>query len=170
MLYKIAWIEQKPTKDGKAKAEATLVGTGESENATGVKVTIWGDFPDYANIQNGGTIEGDIVSPKDSKYLPSLYPPKAPKLTSNGGYKDKVIKGAQDRKKGDIEHFQGEKEMGIRVSSCNNQGNLAAIAILEAEMRLHPHSDPMALWQELWDKCRNHLWNNWEGIKDNPPF
>lgn len=138
MRYKIAWIEQKSTKDGKPKAEATLVGETESENATGVKVTIWGDFPNYGAIVNGGMIEGEIVPSRDPKYLPSLKPSVSPKMASRGNFKAEQVERVMDKKNASISQFQDNKEEAIRLASAQRDAVLLVTTFYKSRWENDP--------------------------------
>lgn len=112
--YKIEWMEKKTTSTGKEKADCSLkAGTETVEN-----VTIWADFPDFANLMPGSTVKGTLTPAKDPRYGPTLYPPKSPKQAAGANFKQKMIDDTMTRKEGSIEKFQNSKEENIKLSAA----------------------------------------------------
>lgn len=104
----IEWSEKKVTSTGKEKIDATLK---DEAGVTTDKVTIWSDFPNFAGLMTGGSVEGDLVPAKDPKWGPTLYPPK-PVATNvgyprrSGGANTVAIQEAQETKARNIEQAQ----------------------------------------------------------------
>ncbi len=156
MKYTIEWMEQKPTKDGKPKADARLK---DEAGAIYEHVTIWGDFPGYAEIMSGHEIEGFIAPAKDPKYAPSLKPLDGPKRAGNANFKHVQDKEVLDIKRGDISHFQENKELSIKIASTMNKAVELAIAEFEYLSRISISTRPEL--DVLITKWREWLWLNW---------
>lgn len=166
MKYLIEWIEQKPTISGKQKAEARLKG---EDGIVHEKVNIWGDFPNYASIVNGGTIEGTITPASDPKYPPSLKPSQTPKTASTGAYKAKAMNDAMEKKAEYIGQAQNHKEQGIKVASTFSAAWNTAIAEYQEEKRSHIGNT--ADLEQLFKKWRAFYWNAFDvEATDYPPF
>lgn len=113
--FTIEWSEQKTTSTGKQKMDALLTNQETKEKTD--KVTIWGDYPNFATLMTGHDVEGELVPAKDPKYGPTLYPPKPAQTTQQGAYrgsggmnkmmetKAKNIEEAQKRKSESIAYF-----------------------------------------------------------------
>lgn len=99
--YKISWCEKKTTTTGKAYIKATLEGVEG-------QVSIWSDFPNFANIMPGSSIVGDLKK-NDKGYL-TLYPPKANNGGASrgqyGGFKNQQVKELMQDKARNIEAAQ----------------------------------------------------------------
>lgn len=126
-LYTIEWCERKVTSTNKTKMDARLRGADGSliEN-----VSIWGDFPNFAGLMNGGQVEGDLVPAKDPKYGPTLYPPRpqttsggAPR-SSGGAFKQKQIEEHTARKEMFIKETIGAKERAIQMAGAERDAVL----------------------------------------------
>lgn len=159
-------MEQKPTKEGKPKADARL----KDETGTVYEhVTIWGDFPGYAEIMSGHSIEGVITPASDPKYAPSLKPLTGPKRASNSNFKHHQDKEVLDIRRGDISHFQENKELSIKIASTMNKAVELAIEefgfLTRTSIATRPELDGLVL------KWREWLWNNWDfKATDTVPF
>ncbi len=110
MKYSIDWSEKKTTSTGKEKIDAHLIGEDLKKHEG---VTIWGDFPNFANLMTGGVVEGDLVEKQNGQFLnKTLYAPKVPGARAGGAgvakaqeRKAEYIKEAQDRKEDSIAYF-----------------------------------------------------------------
>lgn len=166
--HKVEWLEH-IEKFGKPALKTTLSVGGQAHD----NVTIYKydknnkEFPGFDSIMPGAELYGKIYT--SDKGYKSFYA-ATPKTERASIFKSHQMEKMAADKREFIGETLKEKENGIRLSSCNNQGNAAAVAIFDAEMRLRPHQEPTELWKKLWDECRNHLWNNWDKVKDNPPF
>ncbi len=160
MKYEIQWIEQKPTSTGKTKADARLK---DETGALYEHVTIWGDFPGYSEIMNGGTIEGTLTPASDPKYAPSLKPLVGPKTASNSAFKQHQIEQTMEKKNASISHFQDNKELSIKIASTMNKAVELAMAEFDFLSRIslttRPELDVLVL------KWREWLWLHWD-VKD----
>lgn len=163
MLYKIEWIKQGTTTTGKPKADATLKGP----DGVHIDVTIWGDFPDFVNLQNGGEVEGELKPASDPKYKPSLNAPRTPKMASGGGFKQKMIEDTMAKKNESISHFQASKEESIKISSTFGKAVDLAIAEYQVISRLSSTGPTLA---ELFEKWREFCWFAFEDVTKYPPF
>ena len=124
MSKKIEWIQIGATTTGKVKADATV----QDESGVKTDVTIWGDFPNFATLMAGMTVEGDIVQSKDGKYKPSLNAPRLPKFAVTGGFKTKAIEDAQIRKEGSINRTLDRKEESIALMSAQRDATLIVVS------------------------------------------
>jgi len=121
MKYKIIWSEKKTTSTGKEKIDATL----DDGQKTIDKVTIWADFPNFAEIKTGHEIEGDLVTKQNGQYTNhTLYPVKVA-TTSNFGRSGGVSK-LMDKKAENIKEAQERKAESIAYFNSVN----SAIALL----------------------------------------
>ena len=118
--YTIEWLEMKETSTGKRKADATIKG----EDGHNQDVTIWADFPGFAELNPGATVEGEIKPASDPKYKPSLSPARSPYKAQGGGYKAKVMEDAMVRKETSISKFQDNKEQSIKLISAQRDAVL----------------------------------------------
>ena len=151
--YTIEWLERKTTSTGKAYMQITLEGEGEK------KVSIWSDFPDFANIMPGGKVSGELKQ-NDKGYW-NLYPPRTGAKPNGGAFKQKVIEEAQARKAGDIERFQGNKEEAIRIQSAQRD---AVLIVTQLQRDLITENEI---------KEAIVAWRNWflsDDFKEHPPF
>lgn len=168
MKYKIDWLEVKNT-------EWTLVSlTGEDgkkiEEVSINKKSKKGElFPNFDNLASGQEVEGELWQSTAGKWY--LFPPKQSKQGQGGAFKTQVIEEAQDTKRRDITHFQGEKEYSIRVSSSMNKAIELAIAEYSVESRVHVGLDKDYLEKAIL-RWREWIWMNWEvdEFKQYPPF
>ena len=155
MKYQIDWSEKKTTTTGKAVMSATLK---DETGATYDKVSIWSDFPDYANLMTGHSVEGEIIT--NDKGYKSLKPVFAPKQGGNGAYKQKVMDDAMEKKAGYITQAQGNKEMGIKVASTMRM----AVDLAIADDSPTPLAEKILFW-------RKWTWEHWDAEeKDFNPF
>lgn len=159
--YKIEAIEVKTTSTGKKKADVTL-----SANGTSVVATIWGDFPDFETLTFGSQVTGILKDPSDPKYKPSLNAPR--KTTGNSNFKEKLMEKAMDKKNEAITHFQGNKELSIKVSSTFRAAYETALVDYQEQRRLSPST---ASIEQLFEKWREFYWMHFdvnEGEQYNP--
>lgn len=154
MKYKIIWSEKKTTSTGKEKIDATL----DDGQRTIDKVTIWGDFPNFAGLMTGHEIEGDIVTKQNGAYTNhTLYPVKVattPKFGASGGMKmmekkAENIKEAQERKSESIAYFNSVNSAIALVGKRLGE-------ISEAQMKLE-----LKLWRD-WFLSEYETWNQKE--------
>lgn len=118
--YIVDWCETKTTSTGKNVKNATL----KTENGTLMdKVSIWSDFPGWADIRPGSTVQGEIRSnPKGYKSLsPGTFSAPA------GGRASGAVSAANITKKS-VEEAQARKSESIAFFNSTNN----AIALLSA--------------------------------------
>ena len=163
MNYKVNWIENKPTRDGKDKAEVLLV----DDRGESVKANIWGNFPNFKDIKVGHTIEAEIVPSKDPKYLPSLRSTALPQEWVNAGTKVAQIKASMEKKEIMIEKAQDNRDQGIKTSSTMRDA--VAIAVAEYNNMSDEQREQINLQHSIkgW---REWLWKNWDYLPDEAPF
>lgn len=158
MVYKINKLDRVTTSTGKAKINATLMG---EDNLEVVGVGIWADFPNFANLNEGDSVMGDIVVKDQWK---TLYPPKTTTTGQIGGNKGGFIAKAQEKKAEYIERAQENKEEGIKISATMRDAVLCAIA----EYNKDPHN--LDTLEQLISKWRKVLWFEWDNHNTYPPF
>lgn len=165
MKYKIDWIEKGTTSTGKVKADATL-----SDAAGKYEVTIWGDFPGFANLLNGGEVEGEIKPASDPKYKPSLNTPRVTKTSAPSTFKQKMIEDTMIKKEQSIGRFQDSKEFSIKVSSTFRAAVDSAIAEYQEQRRVSIATEVSL--EKLFEKWREFYWFNFDvdEAKKYPPF
>ncbi len=158
MIYKVLNAEATSTSTGKAMKKLSLEGENGVQN-----VNIFSDFPRYAEITVGSSIDGEIR--KNQKGYDNLYSnevkrgyaPRSPSQTAN-------IEKAMDRKEASIGKFQDDKDFNIMVSSTMRDAVQLAIAEFGNERVLDTLEQGITKW-------RNWLIANWNvDKKDIPPF
>lgn len=158
--YKIDWLEKATTSTGKAYAKVTLEGHADK------KISIWSDFPNFANLMPGQEIVGELKQ-NDKGYW-NIYPPRAENSPKGGAYKQQMMEKVMDRKEAGIERSQENKEHGIKVSSTMNGAVQIAIAMIK--------DDKTVIWtdgsvKDEIKKWREFLWLEWDKEdKDYPPI
>lgn len=122
MEYRISYIERKITGTGKSKADCTLIDiNGVATNG----VSIWADFPGFAELTEDSVVQGELFPARDPKYGPTLYPPKGNRQSAGaGGGKTQAIAGAMERKEQGIKRAQDTKELGIKVAGAGRDATL----------------------------------------------
>lgn len=166
MKYTIKWIERKPTSTGKIKADATLTDQSGVESD---KVTVWGDFPGFAELVSGGTVSGDIVSKQNGQYFNrTLYPertdtmsnPKAPLWATKGGG---GIAKAQEKKAEGIREAQENRAEGVKIASTFRDATLITAQLL-ANKSIGTDEEII----KTWNHWRGWFLRNWD--VEEPPF
>ena len=108
MIYKVLSAEPTTTSTGKSMKKLTL----ESANGT-QKVNIFSDYPNYANVLEGTTLDGEIR--KNDKGYDNLYSNDIkPRGGASWGFKTAQIEKVMEVKRQDISKFQDNKEQGIK--------------------------------------------------------
>lgn len=156
--YQIKWAEVSTTSTGKTKTTLTLIDEKGTETD---KVTTWGDFPNFAELQPGKSVNGNISVKVNGQYTnKTLYPePTAPAWATAGPTgKGGGIAKAQERKETGIAKTMDRKEEGIKISSTMRD----AVNLAVAEQS--PNEDRIMYW-------RKWLWDHWDDlIPPNLPF
>lgn len=160
MKYTVNTIEVMTTTTGKRVAKCEL--QDEQGKVFEKKVSIWSDFADFQNIQWGSVVEGEIkVNDKGYASLYSIKPNVAPRAFQP---RTGAIKEAMEKKEHSIEKFQGNKEMGIKVSSTMRDAVLIATTFLPQDSSMEFVKDQIRHWRQ-W------LWQEFDKEnKDFPPF
>ena len=153
MRYKINWLEEKTTSTGKKKYDLTL----DKEDGTQEdKVTMWADFPDFANMKPGTEIEGDVVVKVNGQYTnKTIYPikPKVAPTGQTGGFKGNMVATMAKKQEG-IEKSQSRKEDSIQISSTARDATILTTAELNGKTEQEI--------KDIWTKWRKWLLNNWD--------
>ena len=164
--FKIDWLEVKST-------EWTMVSlTDEAgkqlKDVSINKVSKKGEpFPNFDNLASGQEVEGELWSSPSGKHY--LFPPRVAKTGQGGAFKTQVIKEAQDTKRRDITHFQGEKEYSIKVSSTFRAAVDSAIAEYQEARRVSIATDVNL--EKLFEKWREYYWFEFDVTEQKyPPF
>lgn len=172
--YKIEFLEKKTTSTGKEKADVSLTG---ADGQTIQSATIWGDFPDFANLAPGSTVRGTLTPAKDPRFGPTLYPPR-PQTTRGGASgastaaKTKVIEKAMERKEESIQKFQASKEESIRLAGCQRD----AVLLVQTMFGDNIWNDPILSEEEKRNILKKEVikWRNWlylsPEFNELPPF
>lgn len=159
--YQIEWSEKKTTSTGKSYIKANLSGEGVSQE----NVSIWSDFPDFANLMTGHKVTGELKQ-NDKGYW-TLYPPRTGTTGQSGGFKGNMAKVMEQKQEG-IKLSQENKEHGIKVASTISMATQIVLAMMK--------DDKTVIWtdQLVKDeirKWRTWLWAEWDKEdKDFPPF
>ena len=157
--YIIEWGSQSQTKTGKTVFNATLK---DEQGLQHEKVSIWSDFPGFADIRPGSEVEGEIV--KNAKGYASLYPPRpkmeAPKFVQ----REQAMNEAMAKKETSISKFQANKEESIRLSSSARDATLIVTTFY-----------PELATNESKEEIIKRVWNNWRNyfassFDQAPPF
>lgn len=161
MKYIIQKADRKTTATGKDKIDATL----DDSTKLIEGVTIWGDFPGFAYLVIGQSIEGDVVEKQNGQYTNrTLYAPKTPSTTPQRGAG--AITKAMDKKAENIEKAQDNKSLGVKISATMGH----AVNIVLAQIKDDPIRDEGAIKQMITN-WRKWLWENWDKEeKDFDPF
>ncbi|MDD5068883.1 MAG: hypothetical protein PHN89_04805 [Candidatus Pacebacteria bacterium] len=139
-------MEVKQTSTGKTKADCELV----DENGVEIsKVSLWSDFPDFANLKPGSEVNGDLVKAKDPKYGPTLYPAKT---YSQWKPKPKAdIPKMMEAKKESIQQFQEVKNDSIKVAGAQRDATLMVTTFYKiAEDGLNPTDEMLKTKWQMW--------------------
>lgn len=119
-------------------------------------------FPTFDEIQSGRTVEGELWNSPAGKWY--LFAPKASKSGGNGAFRQKQIEDTMEKKAVYIGQAQGNKELGIKVSSTMRM----AVDLVVAEGLEGRVEDGIKNAIQEW---RAWLWMEWDKEdKDFPPF
>lgn len=123
--YSVEWMERRTTASGKIMIKATL------QDETGAQYTdigIWSDFPGFADLMPGSSVQGNIVEKGQYK---TLYPTRAPRATTGGqgGGNMRGVAAAQVRKQEGIREAQENKSHAIKVASAMRDATLLIDAL-----------------------------------------
>lgn len=162
--FTIDWSEQKTTKNGKLKLDATLT------SAEGVKienVTIWGDFPNFDKLMTGNDVEGTIQEKQNGNYLNrTLYPIQAANTSKPA--RTEMTNKAIERKEKTIEKAMDRKEDSFKTSGTFRDATILTAEML-SQMTARGEGWNFDTAKEIWTNWRVWLTDNFE-IQDQPPF
>lgn len=173
MIYTISKIETVALKTGRVKKSASLKEEGGVEHHN---VTIWSSWPNFANLDVGQRVDGNIEVTQNGQYTNKtlqhgMNPNGTYKPTPNGSnFANKGgIKQAQERKETMIEKAQDNKELGIKISSTMRM----AVDIVVANIAMQPNVaiDPVRDTEKVQNGIRNWrkwLWQEWENYPKSP--
>lgn len=165
MKYKILTLQDTPTSTGKSKKTVSISDEG---GTTLDKVGIWSDFPNYANLAVGQTVEAEVKLSPDGKWRNLVPPATGTKPYAVRGASQGMITKAMESKKESIEHFTDKKELGIKISSTMRMAVDCAIADMASLMN---KPDATSILEKSILKWRKWLWENWEAKDtDFAPF
>lgn len=168
--YTIEFFEQVTTNTGKVKANC-LLKDEQGQDHDGV--TLWADFPNFANLAAGHTVEGNLTA-KDynGKTYFTLYPIKPNPMGSRpvaggqwaGVKKAEQIAAAQEKKAEYISQAQDKKELSIAYfNSCN----LALQVIGPASAGLLKDSNEYQQQFIIWRDFFLAEWMKWDAKPEN---
>lgn len=155
--YEVSWSEKKTTTTGKPVISATLK---DETGATFDKVSIWGDFPNFANIMTGHRVTGNLYT--NDKGYKTLYPPKPEQNRASGGQnfgakmmekKAEYIEKAQERKSESIAYF----------NAVNSAIGMAGLYVKQLGME-----PPRTEMKEFVIKWRDWFLSEWERYNSPP--
>lgn len=158
----INWVKAVQTKTGKDKLDVSVT----KLDKTTLDVTVWPGFPNYANLAPGQTIQAKIIA-KDFKgrtYYSLEY--SNPATGPTAPYNGQQIAKAQEVKGQQIAQAQGNKELGIKISSTIRMAVDTALNFMAVESI----KDEGVFKSEV-KRWRKFYWENWDAKEtDFEPF
>jgi hypothetical protein len=156
MIYKITEVVDDQTSTGKPMKRLAIEGVAK-------KLNIFSDFPHYADIKEGSTIDAEIR--KNDKGYDNLYSNEIkPRNSAPSAFKQAQIEQTMARKETSIGKFQDNKEFSIMVASTMS----GAVALACAEYKDKTVLDTL---DQAVLKWRRFLLDNWSvDPKDIKPF
>lgn len=152
MSYTIQKIEFKTSGAGNKYARATI---------DGKEVAIFDKFPNFENLKEGDTVDGDLTKKdyngKESWTLNPLYKPSTFQPKGGGA----GVKAAQERKEVMIEKAQERKSESIAYFNAIN----SAIALYNAHPEKEMHNP-----KEFIIEYRDWFLAEWEKYNQKTPF
>lgn len=149
--YEVVWFEQGMTKDGKVKATVTLKDLGGNEIKD---VTLWSDFPDFANIRPGSKVSGVMTTKAgtNNKVWKSLHaskgraaPAKKPDMVKAVEKKAESIAASQDRKEASIKQTATFRDATLLTVEWRRERQAKGLTTTAEE------------WQTEWRNVRRWL-------------
>lgn len=163
--YEIKWAEVSQTSTGKTKTTLTLVDEKGTETD---KVTAWGDFPNFAELQPGKSVNGNISVKVNGQFTnKTLYPEAtAPAwATATPVGKGGGIAKAQAVKQEGIKVAQENRAEGVKIASTARDATLIVAQLIQPR-----GIDTDELIKAEWIKWRKFLWNQWDSETPDLPF
>lgn len=159
MKYSISWGEEKTAGSGVKYYRADM----KDEQGKEYKgVAVFSSFKGFDRVQPGAIVEGKITS-KDYKGQPSYTLEND--IPAGGFNKGGNMGKMMETKQANILEAQGNKELGIKISSTMRDAVLITATQLSADMVLS--KDPSAIKKMIKD-WRKFLWEEWD--KTNADF
>lgn len=158
MIYKVLSADLTATSTGKSMKKLSLESTNGVQN-----VNIFADFPHYAEINVGSSIDGEIR--KNQKGYDNLYSNEIKTPTGAGSaFKQAQMEKTIDYKDNKIGKRMDDKEFNIMISSTMRDAVSLAIAEIKDITTLNTLEGDILKW-------RTWLLAHWEvDKKDIPPF
>lgn len=121
--FKISWMENKTSAKGNKYIRASVT---DEKGAEFTDIAIFDKFPDFANIQNGSELEGNLVSKEYNGK--TSYTLNSPNSSPTGGFSGAGGVKLMEKKQAGIEKSQDRKEEGIKHSSVIRMSHETALA------------------------------------------
>ncbi len=166
MKYKIEWLEKK-SEEWFIVSLTDESGKQTTDVSINAKSKTGESFPYFAELKAGETVEGELWQSQKNKWY--LFPPKPVNTQSKPNFTPKtgMIKQAQERKEQMISVAQGNKELGIKISSTMRMAVDCALGEYNSG-RGYTYGDSLGENIKGW---RKWLWEHWEAEdKDFEPF
>lgn len=159
MIYKVINVDNVVTSTGKPMKKLGLESTDGA-----AQVNIFSDFPHFAEIIVGSTIDGELR--KNDKGYTNLYSNEIkPRSGAGGAFKQVQIEKTMEVKAQHIEKAQTNKEEGIKIASTIRMAVDIVTSLKSDQWQATTMQEEIRFWRE-W------LWLEWGKVgKDNmPPF
>lgn len=156
MIYKIKEATPTITSTNKPMKKLVL----ETENNEVVRVNIFSDFPHYAELREGSTIDGEIR--KNDKGYDNLYSNEI-KPKGNPNFKTQQMEKVMDKKSELISKAQDNKELGIKIASTLRMAVDVATSLTSDQWQGTTMQEEIKYWRE-W------FWLEWSNTEDMKPF
>lgn len=141
-------------------------GVVKDEGNINLDVSVWPDAPFYNDFQVGNVVEAEIREKGKYKNLVAARNPNGTERPY--GRSPSAMTKVMEKKAGMIAEAQGNKELGIKVSSTMRMAVDCAIAEYNG-LDLERKGD--ANLHNIILEWRSWLWKNWDHtVTDEPPF
>lgn len=155
MIYKIITMSLAQTSTGKSMKKLEM----EDTEGKLAHVNIFADFPHFADLATGSTIDGEIR--KNDKGYDNLYSNEI-KPRGNPAYKTQQMEKVMERKETSIGKFQDNKELSIKMASTLRMAVDMTIA-MTSDQRENTLEETIRKWRE-W------FWTEWDNTSNMQPF
>ena len=154
MQYKVIKSENVMTSIGKPMKKLSLESTDGAS-----QVNIFSDFPHFAEIIEGSTIDGELR--KNDKGYTNLYSNEIkPRGGAPGAFKQAQIEKSMEIKAQHISQAQDNKEVGIKVSATMRDAVLIATSLTPDQWHGTTMQEEVRFWR-AW------LWTEWDRTSPN---
>jgi hypothetical protein len=157
MIYKILEVVDDQTSNGKPMKRLAIEGLAK-------KMNIFSDFPHYAEIVAGSTIDAEIR--KNEKGYDNLYSNEIkPRSGAPSAFKQAQIEKTMERKEASIGKFQDNREHSVKVAATMRDAVLIATSLTQDQWQSTTMQEEVRFWRE-W------LWNEYDNVGSDtmPPF